>query len=75
MDEDVVLMFITNMAQDAISRYVLGALDFVIKQIHYNTFVINVNCVLKRVKKVQSIIVLQRPEGIKKLDIKQVYSV
>ena len=76
MDEDVVLMFITNMAQYAISGYAVGALDFVMKPINYYTFAMKVGRVLKRVKKrekAQSTIVLQRPEGIKKLDIRQIY--
>lgn len=78
VDEDVVLMFITNMAQYAISGYAVGALDFVMKPINYYTFAMKVGRVLKRVKKrekAQSAIVLQRPEGIKKLDIRQIYYV
>ena len=78
MDEDVVLMFITNMAQYAISGYAVGALDFVMKPINYYTFAMKVGRVLKRVKKrekAQYAIVLQRPEGIKKLDIRQIYYV
>ena len=35
MDEEVVLMFITNMAQYAIRGYSVGALDFVMKPITY----------------------------------------
>ena len=38
MDESVVLMFITNMAQYAIRGYSVGALDFVMKPITYYTF-------------------------------------
>ena len=37
-DEDVVLMFITNMIQYAIRGYSVGALDFVMKPVNYYTF-------------------------------------
>lgn len=78
MDEEVVLMFITNMAQYAISGYSVGALDFVMKPINYYTFAMKVGRVLKRVQKKekeQHTIILQLSDGMKKLDIKQIYYV
>lgn len=77
-DEDVVLMFITNMAQYAISGYSVGALDFVMKPINYYTFSLKVGRVLKRVQKKvreQNSIVISLPNGMKKLDAKQIYFV
>lgn len=78
MDEDVVLMFITNMAQYAISGYSVGALDFVMKPVNYYTFSMKVGRVLKKVQKKakeQHTIVLLLPDGIKMLDTKQIYYV
>lgn len=78
MDEEVVIMFITNMAQYAISGYSVGALDFVMKPINYYTFAMKVGRVLKRIQKKakeQHSIVLSLPDGIKKLDTKQIYFV
>lgn len=78
MDEDVVLMFITNMAQYAISGYSVGALDFVMKPINYYTFSMKLGRVLKRVQKKakeQRTIVLSLPDGLKKFDAKQIYFV
>ena len=75
MDEEVVLMFITNMAQYAISGYAVGALDFVMKPISYYTFAMKVGRVLKRVQKKakeQHTILMQFPDGVKKLDTKQI---
>ncbi len=73
-DEDVVLMFITNMAQYAIRGYSVGALDFVMKPITYYTFSMKMTRALKRVqRKVQAPIVLHLPDGIKTLEIKQIY--
>lgn len=78
MDEDVVLMFITNMAQYAIRGYSVGALDFVMKPINYYTFSMKLKRVLKRVvkkDKEQESIILQLPDGMKKLDIRDIYYV
>ena len=78
MDDDVVLMFITNMAQYAIHGYSVGALDFVTKPLNYYTFSMKLSRALKRVQKKeneQKSIVLTLPDGLKKLDIKQIYFV
>lgn len=78
VDEDVVLMFITNMAQYAIQGYSVGALDFVMKPINYYTFSMKLKRVLKRVQKKekeQDTIVLQLTDGIMKLDIRHIYYV
>lgn len=76
MDQEVVLMFITNMASYAIRGYEVGALDFVMKPISYYTFSMKMARALKRVKKKeQQEILLTLPDGIKKLGIQQIYYV
>ena len=78
LDEDVVLMFITNMAQYAIHGYSVGALDFVTKPLNYNTFSMKLTRALKRVQKKeneQKSIVLTLPKGLKKIDVKQIHFV
>ena len=50
-DEDVVIMFITNMAQYAIRGYSVGALDFIMKPITYYTFAMKMTRAIKRVEK------------------------
>ena len=75
-DEDVVIMFITNMAQYALFGYSVGALDFVMKPLNYYTFSMKVRRVLKRVKKKeqeQKTVVISYGGGVKKLDSKQIY--
>ena len=73
MDENVVLMFITNMASYAIRGYGVGALDFVMKPINYYTFSMKMTRALKRVKqKVQKQILLTLPDGVKKLELNQI---
>lgn len=75
-DENVVLMFITNLAQYAICGYSVGALDFVMKPITYYTFSMKMTRAIKRAKKkMQKPLVLNMPDGIKTLEIKQIYYV
>lgn len=74
MDEQVVLMFITNMAQYAIHGYSVGALDFVTKPINYYTFAMKLTRALKRVPKKESTsILLTMADGVKRIDIKQIF--
>lgn len=74
VDEQVVLMFITNMAQYAIHGYSVGALDFVTKPINYYTFAMKLTRALKRVPKKESTsILLTMADGVKRIDIKQIY--
>lgn len=76
LDEEVVIMFITNMASYAIRGYSVGALDFVMKPINYYTFSMKMTRALKRVpKKGLKPIVLTLSDGVKKLEAKQIYFV
>lgn len=75
-DENVVIMFITNMAQYAIRGYSVGALDFIMKPITYYTFGMKMTRALKRAqKKEKKPLVLTTVDGIKTLEIKQIYYV
>lgn len=76
-DEDVVLVFITNMVQYAIRGYSVRALDFVVKPVNYYTFSLKLTRAISRVKKRKSgkTILLALTDGIKRLDTKQIYYV
>lgn len=75
-DANVTLMFITNMANYAIRGYEVGALDFVMKPINYYTFSMKMTRVLKRTKqKARQEILLTLPDGVKKLNVQQIYYV
>lgn len=75
-DVDVTLMFITNMAGYAIKGYEVGALDFVMKPVNYYTFSMKLTRVLKRTrKKARQEILLTLPDGVKKLNVQQIYYV
>lgn len=73
-DEQVVLMFITNMAQYAIHGYAVGALDFVTKPLNYYTFSMKLTRALKRVpnKQAQSLL-LPMADGVKLMEIRRIY--
>ncbi len=73
-DEQVVLMFITNMAQYAIHGYSVGALDFVTKPLNYYTFALKLTRALKRVpKKEATSLLLTLADGVKRVEIRQLY--
>ena len=73
-DEQVVLMFITNMAQYAIHGYSVGALDFVTKPLNYYTFAMKLTRALKRVPKKESTsLLLTMADGVKRIEIRQIY--
>lgn len=75
-DENVVLMFITNMAGYAIHGYEVGALDFVMKPLTYYTFSMKLTRALKRAKlREQKAILLPVAEGVKKLELSEIFFV
>ncbi len=76
LDENVVLMFITNLAQYAIKGYSVGALDFVMKPITYYTFSMKMKRALKRAEKKElPSIFLTLPDGMKKIGVQKIYYV
>jgi DNA-binding LytR/AlgR family response regulator len=75
-DKDVVIVFITNMAQFAIEGYSVGALDFVLKPLDYYSFSFRMERALERVKtKETTQVVLSTVGGIKRLDSDDIYYV
>ncbi len=74
-DTNVVMVFITNMAQYAIEGYEVGALDFVLKPIDYYGFSFRLARALGRVQKKQGNLefAINTPGGIKKLNSNDIY--
>ena len=74
IDENVILIFITNMAQLAIRGYEVQALDFIVKPISYYPFSIKMRSVINLVNSRKNInIVLTIPGGIQKISTDQLY--
>lgn len=65
-DENVVLMFITNMIQYAIRGYSVGALDFVMKPVNYYTFSLKLTRAIGRIQKNGKEILLKLQDSVKK---------
>ena len=49
IDKDVVIVFVTNLSNYAINGYEVGALDFVVKPIKYETFVIKLTRIINKI--------------------------
>lgn len=68
-DENVAMIFITNMAQYAIEGYSVGTLDFVLKPIDYYGFSLRLGRALGRVKKKETTeVVINNGGNIRRLD-------
>ncbi|MDO4328291.1 MAG: LytTR family DNA-binding domain-containing protein [Lachnospiraceae bacterium] len=73
MDQDVVIIFITNTPQYAIQGYKVNALDYILKPISYFSFSESMNKALKRVKRTEKeYIVISTKGGKMKVDVSQI---
>ena len=76
LDKDVIIVFITNMAQYAIKGYEVDALDFILKPLNYYTFSMRFTRAVGRVKNREGKrICLNLPDGAKFLDSREIYYV
>lgn len=74
VDEDVCLIFVTNLSQYAIEGYEVQALDFVVKPVSYQNFSMKLDKAIeyrKRFKKVT--FVLNSTNGARRLDVEEIY--
>lgn len=75
-DPEVVIIFITNMAQYAIKGYAVDALDYVLKPISYFAFAQRLERAVARMKRrEQKFIVIPVRGGNQKVDVSQLYYV
>lgn len=76
LDQRVVLIFITQMAQYAIRGYEVNALDYVLKPVSYYAFTLKLNKALRVLRERQSKqIMLQGENGLQVLSTDQLYYV
>ncbi len=74
LDQEVVIMFITNMTNYAIRGYQVDALDYVLKPVSYFAFSQKLGRAVGRIKKTSSkIISVDMPSGVKKVDIDSIF--
>ena len=75
-DQEVVIVFITNITSFAIRGYDVGALDYVVKPLAYYSFSMRLKRALKRSRALEPHqIILTMPDGVKKLEVGQIYYV
>lgn len=75
-DQDVVIVFITNIASFAIRGYEVGAMDFVVKPITYYNFSTRLARALRRSRSREPRqMILTLADGVKKLEVGQIYYV
>lgn len=76
MDEKVLIIFITNMAQMAIRGYEVQALDFIVKPVNYYNFVMKIKVAVNLMnRRVSKNIVLNTLNGFHKISSDQLYYV
>lgn len=76
MDEEVIIMFITNMTQYAIRGYEVDALDYVVKPVEYFAFSQKLDKAIARIKKHDgSYITISTEVGLQKLMISDIYCI
>ncbi|MBU7595767.1 LytR/AlgR family response regulator transcription factor [Metabacillus halosaccharovorans] len=76
VDTEVVIIFITNMAQYAIKGYAVDALDYVLKPISYFPFSQRLNRAIDRMKKREThYITIKVAGGVKRLKVSDIYYV
>ena len=74
LDQEVIIMFITNMTNYAIRGYQVDALDYVVKPVSYFAFSQKLGRAIGKMKKASTkIISIEMSSGVKKLDIDNVF--
>ncbi len=73
-DTDVVLVFLTALARNAIRGYEVDALDFVLKPLNYYAFSVKLERAIQRVRqRTGESILLKTSDGVRRLDIRQIH--
>lgn len=73
LDKDVILIFVTNLAQYAIKGYAVDAYDFLLKPVPYFAFCQQIKKLVERIKKRKATFVLLPVDnGVLKLDVSQI---
>ena len=76
MDEEVILMFITNMENYAIRGYAVNALDYVLKPVTYFAFASRLDKAISRLSKKDKnkiMAITLQTGGVQKVDLKDIY--
>lgn len=72
IDQQVVLIFVTNMAQFAVKGYEVDALDYLVKPVHYGDFELKLHRAVSRLKESQEALLVQRQSGMIRLKLQEI---
>lgn len=72
MDQKVVLIFVTNMAQYAVKGYEVNALDYIIKPLNYGSFALKMERVVRQVKSRSAALTISQQNGIKRILLREI---
>ena len=74
MDQEVIIMFITNMIQYAVRGYEVDAMDYVVKPVEYFAFSQKLNKAIGRMKKTdRAFVSVPTEDGLQKLAVSDIY--
>ena len=74
-DENITIIFITTIAQQAINGYEVGAKDFIIKPVDYDRFSLRLSRILKHVVAGSKEFAIHTQDGVTKLSLSDIYYV
>ncbi|TCL57311.1 LytTR family two component transcriptional regulator [Kineothrix alysoides] len=75
-DEQVILLFVTNMAQMAVKGYEVQALDFIVKPVNYYSFAMKMKNAINIINnKKHKNIIISTPRGFQKVSTSELYYV
>lgn len=72
VDQQVILIFVTNMAQYAVKGYEVDALDYLVKPVHYGDFELKLRRAVARREEGQEAIVVARQSGFLRLRLQEI---
>lgn len=73
LDEEIIIIFLTSLAQFAIEGYSVQALDYIIKPLNYFDFAMKFSRVVTKIKQKQNnSIILKTKQGSKVINIKEI---
>lgn len=74
VDDEVIIIFVTRMAQYALNGYEVGALDFMVKPVQYFNFSVKMQKVLRRLQqKDHANLLINEEAGVRKIPYAQIY--
>ncbi|WP_455616477.1 LytR/AlgR family response regulator transcription factor [Eisenbergiella sp.] len=72
VDQQVILIFVTNMASFAVKGYEVNALDYLVKPVHYGDFELKLRRAVARSEEAQEAILVVRQSGFLRLRLQEI---